>query len=98
MAVSSEPRQRRPDHGKDGHLGYRGTCLNVFKRVHDSDSLDLRPEVKPLALGLSETTVALLVGCGARTLTRFDILEPTPDVWLTQIRVHLRPHEFTSTT
>ena len=91
MAVSS-------DHGNDGHLGYRGTGLNVFKRVYNSDSLDLRPEVKSLALGLSETTGALLVGSGARTLTRFDILEPTPDVWLTQVRVHLRTHEFTSTT
>ena len=62
-------------HGKDGHFGYFDTSVNVFKRVHDGYSLELRPEVKPLALGLSETIVALLVGCGARTLAPLDTLE-----------------------
>ena len=65
--------------------------MNIFKRVHDSDTLDLRPEVKPLALGLGETTGALLVGCGARKLTLVDTLEPAADPWLTASTVHLRP-------
>ena len=93
MAVSS-------GHGKDGHLGYLDTSMNVFKR--DSDSLDLRPEVKALALGLSETTGALLVGCGARTLAPLDTLEAAADPWLTAstsaLASTIRPHEFTRTT
>ena len=58
-----------------------------------------RPEVKALALGLGETTGALLVGCGARTLTLLDTLEAAADGWLTAgasaFAATGRPLEFT---
>ena len=100
--VAIRPLAVLSDHGKDGHVGYLDKSVNVFTRVHDGDSLDLRPEVIPLALGLSEATVALLVGCGARTLAPPDTLEAAANPWLTTstsaLASTIRPHELTRTT
>ena len=102
MITATRPMDVSSYERKDGHLGYLDPSVSVFKRVHHSDSRGLLPEVKPLALGLSETTVALLVGCGARTLAPLDTLEAAFDPWLTaSTSAHastILPHEFTRTT